>query len=336
MSMIEQRPEVAQEAIAARRGKWLLRAAIGLPLIALVWFFVIRVLVRDLRRLDWRQLDINWLFVGGTMLFLILGRLAMGLTTRHVMAALGKHLRHRQTVPILWVAAMGRYIPGKMATVAGSVVFFVKLGVGWTVTLAALSLSTAMMILVGLMAAVPMMFVHPVMRKNIPYGWAISLVMLGGGAVCLHPHVFTKICNLGLKRLKRGALPERMQWGPYSWAVFITLWRALFLGCAVWCAAEAFKPIGFGGFLLSLAAGGAASAAGFLAVYAPAGLGVHEWIYLMTVGTLIGPQGALMVIMYRVLNVISDVITWGVGMVMLKGAFVASEMEPQMNADEHG
>lgn len=327
MSQVVQDPQQVAGIAALDQGKrprksvWWLRIAIGVPLMALVWYFLVKGLAADFAKIHqqggWKTIHVNWSFLAAALGALVAAKLMTAMNCRYVLGAIGQRLRHRQTVPIIWVASLGRYIPGKMAVVAGSVLMLTRLGVQWHLALAALFLSTALMILIALMSAVPLMFM-PAMRQAIPYGWAASIVLLIGGLVCLHPRIFTRLCNLALTKLKRQPLPDRLELPSYFRAVGITLLRLFFLGVALWCAAAAFKWIGFGTFALALGAGGTASVAGFLAVFAPAGLGVHEFVYLATFGTLLGPQVALLVVIFRILNLLSDAITGAAGMAMLR------------------
>jgi hypothetical protein len=165
------------------------------------------------------------------------------------------------------------------------------------------------------------MSIPPAWRVPAVRGWAAAAALLIVGIVCLHPAVFTRLCNVALRRMKRQPLPDRLETLPYIQAIAVTLGRAFFHGLGLWLATRAFGPISVSTILLALAAGGAASVVGFLAVFAPAGLGVHDGIYLATMGPLIAPQGIVMVALFRAATVLSDVITWAGGMAFLRGVF---------------
>jgi uncharacterized membrane protein YbhN (UPF0104 family) len=73
---------------------------------------------------------------------------------------------------------------------------------------------------------------------------------------------------------------------------------------------------------------GLASFAGFLAVFSPAGLGVHEGIYIYTLNAALGPLATVLALLFRCLNLLGDAITGGIGMLMLRAARPANAAVP--------
>jgi hypothetical protein len=303
---------------ARNQRRWI-RLAIGLPILAVVWWLVIGRLVESFAELDWSSLRIGWPLVGLSILALLCARLTNALNCRQVLGAMGQSIGASRVVPIIWVASLGRYVPGKFAVVAGAAGMLVRLGVRLPVALAALFLSTALMILIGLVASAPLLFALPALREKLPGAPAIALAGAAAGALCLHPAVFTRLCNVLLRRLKRQLLPERLVLGPFLRAVGMTVLRTMFLGLALWCAVRSLDPtITLASYPLALGSAGLASCIGFLAIFAPAGLGVHEAVYLLTVGAVVGPAAAVLVVLFRFLNILVDALTGAVGLAMFR------------------
>ncbi len=297
-----------------------LRFLIGIPLIALVWWFVIRQVIGDLKELHqrgWSTLHIEWTWLAAAFGFLLCARTTNALNCRHVLAAMGQSASSRQVLPIIWVASLGRYVPGKIHVVAGATLMLVRIGVEMTAALAALFLSTALMILVSLLTALPLLFM-PAVRQRFPHGSIVAIVALALALVVLQPGVFPRLCNLVLRRLKRPALPARLAVGPYLRAILQTILRIAFLGLALFFAAGSLHPLEARHYLLAVGSAGLASFAGFLAVFSPAGLGVHESIYILTFQTVIDPLSGLLAMLFRLLNLLADAVTGLVGMAMLK------------------
>jgi hypothetical protein len=143
----------------------------------------------------------------------------------------------------------------------------------------------------------------------MPFGWLVGLAILLIGLVCLHPRIFTRLANLALLRLKRQPRPPRLATMPLLQAVAISLFRSLFLAAALCFTAQSIAPVSPSAFPLFLGSASLASVAGFLAVFAPAGLGVHEGVYWLTLWPLLGPAAALVAILFRLLHIISDILT---------------------------
>lgn len=305
--------------------KRLIKLAIGIPLMAVVWYFVVKHLGRGFKELQergWANVHVQWGWLALSVASLLCARFTNAINCKQVLGAMGERVTARQVVPIIWLASLGRYVPGKVSVVAGAVAMLMRLGVRLPVAVASLFLSTALMILVGLVACAPLMFTAAV-REKFPYGWLVSAVMLVGGVVGLHPAVFTRLCNVALKRMKKPPLPDRLRAGPYLRAIGNTVLRTLFLGLALFFACKGLDPISWKHYPLAVASAGFASVAGFLAVFSPAGLGVHEAIYLLTLRPLLGAEAALMVVLFRFFNLLADAITGATGMFLLKGQGVS-------------
>lgn len=301
--------------LALSKGKRKLRLLIGLPLMAVVWYFVIKSLVGSFRQIEWKDVHVDLRLIGLAVVALVLARLMNGMNCALMLRSLGQRVGTWQTVPIIWVASLGRYVPGKMVVVAGATFMLMRLGVRMPVALAGLFLSTSLMILMGLMTSTPFLLT-PFMRDKLPGGWIASLAVLAAGMVCLHPRIFTRLCNLALVKLKRQPLADRLIAGPFLVGVGITAARNLLLGLGLWLTVRALAEVSLGSYPLALGSTGLASVAGFLAVFASGGLGIHEAIYLVTLTPLLGEKTALLVVIFRFLHLLADALTGGAGMLI--------------------
>ena len=303
----------------------LLKLLIGIPLIAIVLWFVVDNVhgdLKELRKQGWSTLRVDWLAVATAFFFLICARVTNALNCRYVLAAMGQQATSRQVLPIIWVASLGRYIPGKVHVVAGATMMLMRIGVEMTAALAALFLSTALMILISLITALPLLFVSPI-RERFRHGPILAILALAVAVVVLHPGVFPRICNVILRKLKRPPLPRRLRIGPYLWAISTTVLRIGFLGLALFFAARALHPLEPRYYSLAVGSAGLASFVGFLSFFSPAGLGVHETIYIVTFRTVLDPLSGLFAILFRLLNILADAVTAAIGMMMLKGIVTA-------------
>ena len=98
----------------------------------------------------------------------------------------------------------------------------------------------------------------------------------------------------------------------------MTATRSALLGLGLWLAARSLGPVRLADYPLALASAGLASVIGFLAVFAPAGLGVHEMIYLNTMRSVLGDKVAVLVLLFRALHVMADVVAGAIGTAMVK------------------
>jgi hypothetical protein len=317
------RATLAWDSATGSRNRRYLRLAIGLPVMGLVWYFVIRSLSDAFRQIEWSsvRLDVRWL--AAAVVALLLARLMNGVNCALMLRALGQHVRVGQVAPIIWIASLGRYVPGKMAVVAGATYMLVNLGIRMPIVLASLFLSTSLMILMGLATSTPFLLT-PLMREKLPWGWAVSLGVLIVAVVCLHPRVFTGLCNLALKRFRQPSLPSRLASRPLLGGIAVTGLRNLLLGAGLWLAMRSLGPVSAGGYPLALGSTGVASVAGFLAIYSPGGLGVHEAVYLLTLQPLLGQKVALLLVIFRLLHILADALAGGAGTLLRAGVAPAA------------
>jgi hypothetical protein len=96
----------------------------------------------------------------------------------------------------------------------------------------------------------------------------------------------------------------------------LTIVRIGLLGVCLWLSARTLLPLPVAQLPYCIAVAGLASTIGFLAVFAPAGLGVHEAVFILTMQTLLGPQAALLALLMRLFNLMGDIVMAGVGMLL--------------------
>jgi hypothetical protein len=301
-----------------RPGRLRLKLLIGLPLMAVALWYLAEPLQRDIQNLrqqgqGWP--DLTWPWLAAALGFLLAARTTNALNFRHLFAALGKTLRARQVVPLVWVASLGRYIPGKVMS-ASAIVLFCRLGITLPVVLAGVGLSMALMMISSLVVALPLLYLPPVAGHVPGRGWLVGVV-LPAALLVLWPGNFTRLLNLVLRRLGRAPLPERLHTGPYLCAIGMTFGRLLFLGLALYCTARGLGPLPVHLLALALGAAALASFAGFVAFPLPAGVGVHEAVYVLAF-TGVSPAPALLAIAFRILNILTDAIAGTVGFVLLR------------------
>jgi hypothetical protein len=317
------------------RGLVSLWRVLSLLLLVAVFYFVGRQLGRDFRELRAQQIhvQVNWLYVVAALVCLMGARISNAVNTWLLLRALGAKLPAWKVVAIIWVSSLGRYIPGKVAVVAGSVAMLVRLGARFSVVGASLILSTAIMILIGMVGSIPVFF-SPAMRERMPSAGIFGVMLAGMAVVCLYPPIFLAICNVGLRILKRDELPRGVRQGPFWGAVGVGVIRICFVSMSLWLAARSIALIGVDTIPQTVGAASLASVMGFIAVFAPAGLGVHEAVYLLALKPIMGAGVAILAIMFRGMQVGMDLLVAGIGAMIMRKESEAS-LAPTAVA-EHG
>jgi hypothetical protein len=260
--------------------QWLL----GLAIVG----FAVRSLVRnwdDLRAqpLQW-SVEPGWILLSAVVVWLMYALLITA--WRRMLSAWGRGLDFWSAARIWTVSSLGKYLPGKVWAVAGMAVMAQRAGIGaGPATGSAVILQV---LAIGTGAAVAGLTGWGVLRAAYPgavTGLAVLLAAsVGGIGLLLRPAL--------VNRLLRIAAPEAGQVTPPVGAVAFGIvanavaWMGY--GVALWLLARGLLPDVELGLLPATAVFTASYLAGFLALFAPGGIGVREGVFILM---LQGPLG---------------------------------------------
>ena len=264
-----------------RAAQWLARLAIVA--------FAARALLRnwtELRSqpLEWR-VEPGWLLLSALVVWLMYALLIVAWRT--MLAGWGQRLDGWTAARIWTVSSLGKYLPGKVWAVAGMALMSQRAGIApWAATGSAVVLQV---LAIGTGAAVAGLTGRQALERAHPGSGAVLALLVAGAvagvALLLWPPFLRWLLRLGAPDAEARGTPPA-------------------LGIAVGILANAVAWIGYGTALWLLARGllpavdlrpGQAVAvftasylAGFLALFAPGGLGVREGLFILM---LQGPLG---------------------------------------------
>jgi len=254
--------------------KHTLRKIAGGVLAALLLAFVIRSIWTQWEQIssyNW-ELHVGWLVASALLMWadlIILILLWRWLLIDISQRSIGFPRIYRAAM----LANLGKYIPGKVWSVMGMVYLLKQEGYPATATLTSAVMHQAYMIIAG--AAFLWFVLGTEFLGNLP---VIAVVVgLGGSLVILYPPVFSILVNRGLKFLGREPvqIPRSFPRAVARFALYIFAW--ITYGASGWCLLIGIgidPPV----FWEIVASFGAAYLIGFLALFAPGGLGVREGI----------------------------------------------------------
>jgi hypothetical protein len=250
--------------------------------------FAVRSLVRnwdELRAqpLDW-SVEPGWLVLSAVVVWLMYGLLIAA--WRMMLAAWGRGLDFWSAARIWTVSNLGKYLPGKVWAVAGMAVMAQRAGVGAgpatgsAVILQVLAIGTGATVAI-LTGWSSLRAVYPGAESGLAALLAVSIMAAG---VLLWP--------ASVRRVVRMAVPDAASPAPPVGAVVFGIaantiaW--LGYGVALWLLARGLLPGTGLGLLRAIAVFTASYLAGFLALFAPGGIGVREGVFILM---LQGPIG---------------------------------------------
>jgi uncharacterized membrane protein YbhN (UPF0104 family) len=271
---------------APGRSRWL--TAVVLAVVA--GFFVATLAARwnDVISLKWR-LDPG-LFAAATVLL----ALSYGLVAWLWGLALGRYAGTRPSAGarIWFLSNLARYVPGNIWSYVGAVELARREGVARRVTLAVMALTQVLSVGVAVAAGLPVLLAERARLGRPALLGAVVVALLAGLAVLFRG----RLLELARRRMP-GFDPAELtpSAGTVVWLVagYAAYWAVTGLAFAALVAA--LHPLAAGDVPLVMAAYAAASAAGFLALLTPAGLGVREGVLVVALAPVL-PAGPALVV----------------------------------------
>jgi hypothetical protein len=251
--------------------------------------FAARSLVRNwdqlrAQPLDW-SIEPGWLILSAVVVWLMYGLLIAA--WRIMLTGWGRGLDFWSAARIWTVSSLGKYLPGKVWAVAGMAVMAQRAGVGaGPATGSAVILQV---LAIGTGAAVAVVTGWSPLRAAYPGaegGLAVLLVMsILAVAVLLRPDSVRRIVRLALPDATVSSTPPV---GAVAFGIAANTIAWVGYGVALWLLARGLLPGAGLGLLPAIAVFTASYLAGFLALFAPGGIGVREGVFILM---LQGPIG---------------------------------------------
>lgn len=268
-----------------RRSLWkLVQLAIAMALV----IFVARDLVRNWQEVAaqppvWR---IRPLFLVGAACLTWAAYFGLIWSWRALLAAWGRPIGALEGARVWALASLGRYIPGKVWTIAGMAMLSQKLGVPlWMSTVAAVLLQLVAISTGIVAAALTGRGLLAALDPGLRWGAiAVAVVAAVGTVVLAAPAVFKRIARL----VPGGDAAQPPPIGALGVAALANLGAWFCYGAAFWLVARG--TLRDPGLTLSAAVAGYTTSylLGFLAAFAPGGIGVRESVLIVVLRDVIG------------------------------------------------
>ncbi|MDP6381465.1 MAG: hypothetical protein QF662_08985, partial [Phycisphaerae bacterium] len=125
--------------------------------------------------------------------------------------------------------------------------------------------------------------------------------------------------NFLLRRFGRQPLPTSLRLRDYAVPLIVCLADRLLIGVTLWFVARSVTDISVIWMPFFISAAALAMTSGFLAVFAPAGIGVQEGIFMLILTPLLGEGSvAIVIVAMRLTQIVVEVVFAGIGTIMLR------------------
>jgi uncharacterized membrane protein YbhN (UPF0104 family) len=286
-------------------------------LIGVIFFFLSHNLFANWSQVQHLHLNFNFLYGFLSFLSVMLGWLLNVWAWQKVLAGLKHLVSFRDAFFILFRANLGKYIPGNFWQVVGSAYYAAGKGIPEGAAIAASVITQIYSVIAGLalfaVAALAGLFGHSwaiiSSLKWIAIPFLIFLLIIG-----LRPRLGQPILNRILRIFKRKQVEIHLSFGRAIEIFFLLLIACFLSGLGIWLFANAIIPTGISLWISLSAVLAVAAIIGFLAVFAPGGLGVREGVvalFLASIPAFVAPLPSAIAMGYRVVIIISELFTFG-------------------------
>jgi len=284
-----------------------------------VIFFVSRAIIVRLMELDWAAIHFRPLDLAVAQACMGLAALCAAAAFRPLVAAMAKAPSWPAILAITWIPRLGKYMPGKAFSVLGTIWMLGKQGVDVPQATSALFVKSGIVTLMSVIMATPITL-WPQVRDRLPGAWPLCASLIVGGLVCLHPRVFGPAGNFILRKLHKPPIEKLPMLRQYVLPLLASVGQWLAVGASLFFLTRSVTVVDMQLLVMLIPAAALASALGFLAFFVPAGLGVQEGTLLITLTLLVGELAAVIVVLFRLTQIISDVAMALIGMALLPGS----------------
>ncbi len=288
-------------------------------LFGIVIWFVGRALIEAGREVDWSTLHPEPRWISAGLALYVVSLALVDLVVRHLYRHLGVKLHGPQGFILYMVPTLGRYLPGKVLSLAGHVLIARRYGIEFSVSAAAIALLTV----VGLATATLVGFIFLLIQPPgiVDEQW-LRWVLIAGVVlvtISLLPGVWFRFLNAALRIFNRQPLSATPGYSVLLGSILLMSVHVVFLIAGY--AAMTAGAIGTSMNDLPILIGAIciANTLGFIAVFAPAGIGVREGVLLILLTPTLGAgAAALFAVTLRLIQIVADSAASAVGLLLLR------------------
>jgi len=288
------------------------------------WVLFAAVLVFAGREIHLRSARVDWDTLRFDITLMVLAALSILAAKALTFLMYGLLLRRFGASPgwlpvmaSFWTAQIAKYVPGKVGSVVGIVLALRRFGVAGQTALGAIIMVDGASVALGLAVTIPLSLWAPV-HERFPTVWLWCTLALAASLVCLHPRILAAAANPILRRAGYQPVTIPFRYRHYLGPVLVQVLPCGFLGLGCWLLAGSMKPVPASALPIVCCAVVTVTIAGFLAFFAPAGLGVQESLLLVLLSPLIGGGlAAIVAVLMRLFQVLAEALLAAAGLVMV-------------------
>jgi glycosyltransferase 2 family protein len=269
-----------------------LRRAAGAGITVAIFVWMLRPVVRYWPQVKDRVWETSWSRVlAASVMFAAFLFVFRALSWRRILIGFGHRLPVAPTTRIWSTSELARYLPGVIWQIVGRAYLVRPYGVSGTVCSASQVLELVIFLLANILLAVGcLVWLGHKTFHGLAGNWLLGAVgMIPVLAVLVHPKIFYPLANRVMAKLGKPLIVKQLRFrelcGLLVWALLGLVWQSL----AIWLVVQ--EPLGlqFTKWWVVAGAYSLAWCAGFLAFWAPGGIGVRELVFVTAMEIALPP-----------------------------------------------
>jgi len=237
---------------------------------------------------------------------------------RTLLGAYAHAPRWLDMLAVAWVPPLGKYVPGKVAALLAAMSMLRRFAIPMGVAVAVVLVLDGLAVIAGLITGAPLLFWEPV-RRAAPWAWVVCIPVVVGGIVALYPAIFGRLINVALRKLKKEPLPRMPPVSEYLIPVACAFAQWVFAGLSLmWIVQAVTGDPHYAQLPLFISFAALSQTIGYLALFAPGGIGVREAILLAGLQPVVGPLVAIIVPIRAIAQIAVDLTLALLGLLLLR------------------
>ncbi|MEM6312657.1 MAG: lysylphosphatidylglycerol synthase domain-containing protein [Planctomycetota bacterium] len=252
--------------------KWLL-LVLTLGLVGYALSGPVGALIAEPPTVTWYWLPLSAFAAAGVFL-------AQLVAYRSLLRGVGHRLSWRATAQCVWVPILGKYVPGKVWAIGTAATLLASHGVPVAVAVSCYLILDGLAVMFGLLMG----------GWLLPEQRVVAVVVVAAAVVLLHPAVFGRLIGLGLRLTGKPPLDRPLRLRVYLAPALSAVAQWVFYGTSTLLMLNALTDVSPAALPRCIATAALAQTIGYLALFAPGGLGVREGIYALGLSTIVTPE----------------------------------------------
>ncbi len=283
-----------------------------LVLVAIL-FFVGKNIFQQIHSTKWDELTVLTHFILLSFFFEIAARFFVGLSYHFFLKSFGCALPLPASIAVSWISFFGKYLPGKIALVGSAIYFLRRYNVKTSIATIVPVMANVMTIFIAILLSFPLIFSFQ-NNEIALFSFGFLLVFAATSIFSIKPQAFLDFVNYIFKRYGFEKFEASLSYTQTLVCLGLITFQCFCAGMSTWMVIRAICSISITAIPQMVSITAFAGTIGMLAFFSPAGIGVRDGIYFVTLSGIIGStNAALVTVLLRLIQTITDTGTAGIG-----------------------